>query len=97
MANQFAITAVTAPAPGRTRRCCADRLAAISPAEATASGPAPERRPTSGWCVACARAARAVMTTVTAMYLNNQLHVTRVLFCRARTQTARRAQAEENS
>ena len=45
----------------------------------------------------CARAARAVMTTVTARYLNNQLHVTRVLFCRARTQTARRAQAEENS
>jgi hypothetical protein len=57
VANQSAITAVTGPAPGRTRRCCADRLAAMSPAEAAGSGPAPGRRPTSGWCVACARAA----------------------------------------
>jgi len=96
VANQSAITAVTGPAPGRTRRCCADRLAAMSPAEATGSGPAPGQRPTFRM-VRCPCPCRPrCMTTVTARYLNSQLHVARVLRCRARTHTARRPQAEEN-
>jgi hypothetical protein len=84
-------TAVTAPAPGRTRRCCADRLAAISPAEATGSDPAPGQRPTF-------RVVRCLCLCRPRCYddLNSQLHVARVLRYRARTHTARRPQAEEN-
>ena len=87
---------LTALAPGRKRRCCADRLAAISPAEATGSDPAPGQRPTfrvvRGPCPCRPRCYD---------YGHNQIfeQSTTCLSCSpasARTHTARRPQAEEN-
>ena len=57
------------------------------------SGPAPEQQPTSGWCVACARA--VVVTTAATRYLNSQLHMF-VSHGVGLARTARRARAKEN-
>ena len=87
---------LTALAPGRKRRCCADRLAAISPAEATGSDPAPGQRPTfrvvRGPCPCRPRCYD---------YGHGQIfeQSTTCLSCSpasARTHTARRPQAKEN-
>ena len=87
---------LTALAPGRKRRCCADRLAAISPAEATGSDPAPGQRPTFR-VVRCPCPCRPRCYD----YGHSQIfeQSTTCLSCSpasARTHTARRPQAEEN-